>query len=391
MKIEEIQNYIASEKADAWCIYDYECTNPNLIGLLGKRFLTRKCFVIIPVKGKPYIICHQIDKVQFKDIVDYDFIIYKNWNQLLDSLKDKMTPYKNVLMEITENGILPHSSYVDYGTACLFKSFGLNLLSSANLAQYFDAVFDGESYDLFMEAAKKCDEIKDLAFKYIKGEIAQNGKVSEYDVQQYIMKLFKDNSMVTDSEPIVARGNHANDPHYAPSLSDFDYIVEGDLVLIDLWAKYDKPKAVFGDITWMGYVGTEVPSIYKERFDIVKESIDAALAFLNDELPKRKVYGYEVDDLVRSVIAKYHYQDYFIHRTGHSISIANSSHGTGVNIDGYETHDERELIDKIAFSIEPGIYAEDFGIREEIDVYILNRKPIVASRRQKEIVAIMSL
>ncbi|MCF0117855.1 MAG: hypothetical protein HUJ61_07420, partial [Bacilli bacterium] len=134
MELNEIQSYILKENADAWCIYDYECTNPNLKAIFGHRFLTRKCYVGIPSRGRPYIICHQIDKIQFKDIYDYDFIIYQNWNQLLDVLKEKLSQYKNLLMEVTENGVLPHSSYCDYGTISLIKSFGCNIKSSSNLA-----------------------------------------------------------------------------------------------------------------------------------------------------------------------------------------------------------------------------------------------------------------
>lgn len=388
--LQKIQSGIKHDNADGWLIYDYECNNPSLISLIGRRFLTRKVFMLIPSDGKPMFIIHKIDTVQVEDLSnEFMFLVYTNWNELMDLLKDTLKGYKTLLMEVSENGLMPHSSYTDYGTVKMIKDFGIEILPSANLAQSLVATFSGKSFELFKESAMNCNEIKDLAFNYIGNRISKDGQVSEYEVQQYIMKLFADKNMVTDDDPIVAIGTNANNPHYAPSKDKTSFIKKGDLVLIDLWAKVNNPIAVFGDITWMGYVGEEVPSIYIDRFNIIKESIDKTLDFLEKQLPLRNVKGYEVDDITRNVIKKYGFEKDFIHRTGHSISICESAHGLGVNIDNFETHDERELINNIAFSIEPGIYAKDFGMREEIDVYITDeRKPYIPSPRQLEIVKI---
>ena len=108
--------------------------------------------------------------------------------------------------------------------------------------------------------------------------------------------------------------------------------------------------------------------------------------FLEQTLPERPVCGYEVDRLCSDYLKEQGYGQYILHRTGHSISPGDRDHGVGVNIDDFETHDTRHIIDKVAFSIEPGIYTPDFGVREEINVYIKDNKPYVYTRRQSEIV-----
>lgn len=381
-----IYEYLNDNNVDAWIIYDYECSNPALLGLFGRRMLTRKCYIVFEKNERAYIICHQIDKVNLKDLEkDFQIYTYKTWSELVGLIENKFR-YQQVLMEISENGMLPRSSTVDYGTVCLIQKYVNEVVSSANLLQHFSATIEGEALELYKKACQLVNQIKDEAFTLISTKIRNNEIISEYDVQQFIMKRFADCNMVTDSHAIVAVNDHAGDPHYAPTKEDYAYIKKGDLVLIDLWAKINHPLGVFGDITWIGYVGDEIPEKIQQVFDIVKESIEETLTFLNEELPKRVVYGYEVDDVCRNYIIAKGYGDYFIHRTGHSISIDESSHGKGVNIDNFETHDTRELINHISFSIEPGIYLNEFGIREEIDVYIDNKQAIVLTNIQKAII-----
>ena len=382
----KIYNYLNSNDIDAWIIYDYECTNPALLGLFGKRMLTRKCYVVFEKNNSKYILCHSIDEVNLKDLsVDFKIITYKTWTELLELIASKFK-YNKVIMEISEDGMLPRSSTVDYGTVSLIKQSVKEVISSANLLQHFSAKVEGEALELYQKACGLVNMIKDEAFNLISRKLKQNELINEYEVQQFIMQRFAECNMITDSDPIVAVNNHAGDPHYAPSKNNYAYIRPGDLVLIDLWAKINHPLGVFGDITWIGYVGDIIPTEIQKIFDVVKESIEVTLNFLNEELPKRVVYGYEVDDVCRNYIKEKGYGDYFIHRTGHSISIDKTSHGKGVNIDNFETHDQRALIDHISFSIEPGIYLREFGIREEIDVYIDNNQAIVLTNIQKAII-----
>ena len=195
--------------------------------------------------------------------------------------------------------------------------------------------------------------------------------------------------MVYDDPAIVAIGKNASDPHYGPSEEVSSPIRKGDLVLIDMWAKMDDPEGVYADITWMGYVGEEVPEVYAKRFEILKKAIEADFEFLKNELPKRAVAGYEVDQISRDYIKEAGFAEYFVHRTGHNIAVDVSPHGPGVNIDNYESHDTREIIDGVTFSLEPGIYAPDFGMRSETNVYIKDRQPIYVAGHQEEIIPIL--
>lgn len=390
-QIEIVQEYLRKNNADSWIIVDYENKNKTLVSLLGEKMLTRKIFLVIPKEGKPYLITHVIDTVFLKDLTDtYDLQVYKTWKEMLELEKDLFKDYHTVLMDISENGLLPRVSLADYGSVEYIKSLGIQVLSSQNLLQIFSAAYDQESYKLQMEACQKTLQIKDEAFAFIKREILEKGKTDEYTVQQFISRRFHEEGMVYDDEAIVAINHNASDPHYGPTKDIHSEIKEGDSVLIDMWAKMDHPKAVYADITWMGYVGKEVPELYEKRFQILRNAVDTAFEFLKTTLPVRDVKGYEVDDVTREVVLKSGYGEYFTHRTGHNISVDVSPHGPGVNIDDYESHDTRSIIPNISFSLEPGIYAPDFGMRSETDVYIdENRVPHMVAGRQEHVLPIL--
>lgn len=390
-QIEIVQDYLRKNNADCWIIVDYENKNKTLVSLLGEKMLTRKIFLVIPKEGKPYLITHVIDIVFLKDLTDtYDLQVYKTWKEMLELEKNLFKEYRTVLMDISENGLLPRVSLADYGSVEYIKSLGIQVLSSQNLLQIFSAAYDKESYTLQMEACRRTLQIKDEAFAFIKKEILEKGKTDEYTVQQFISRRFHEEDMVYDDEAIVAINHNASDPHYGPTKDIHSEIKEGDSVLIDMWAKMDHPKAVYADITWMGYVGKEVPELYEKRFQILRNAVDAAFEFLKATLPVRDVKGYEVDDVTREVVGKSGYGEYFTHRTGHNISVDVSPHGPGVNIDDYESHDTRSIIPNVSFSLEPGIYAPDFGMRSETDVYIdENRVPHMVAGRQEYVLPIL--
>lgn len=383
---------LARVGADAWIIVDYENRNPTLVSLLGRKMLTRKIFVVIPTKGKPYIICHAIDKVFLQDeevLSQFDLHIYRDWREMLAYEKKDFSAYECVMADISEDGLLPRVSLADFGSIDFLRRLGLRIISSADILQHFSAVYDERAYMLQRKADELVLQIKDEAFAKIKGLIQRNRVTDELTIQRFIADRFIEEGMTYDDPPIVAIGQNAIDPHYGPSENRYSPIKPGDLVLIDMWAKMNDPDAVYGDITWMGFVGSDVPEIYSKRFSILHEAIDACLAFLSDQLPQRKVLGFEVDDVARSLIEKYGYGRYFTHRTGHNIAVDAGPHGPGVNIDDYESHDGREIIDGISFSLEPGIYAPDFGMRSETNVYVEKRKPIVVAGRQEAIIPIL--
>ena len=391
-KSEVIHEALAKEGADAWVIVDYENRNKTLVEFLGDRMLTRKIFLVFPLNKKPFIICHSIDTVFLRDeeiTSQFDLKVYHTWQEMLDIEKKEFAEYKKVLMDISEFGLLPRISLADYGSVEFVKSLGIEVASSGNLLQRFSALYSERAYELQLLANKKTLMIKDEAFSKIKELILKNGETSEYEIQKFICDRFHEEGMVYDDPAIVAIGKNASDPHYGPSKEVSSPIKKGDLVLIDMWAKMDDPEGVYADITWMGYVGEEVPEVYAKRFEILKKAIEADFEFLKNELPKRAVAGYEVDQISRDYIKDAGFAEYFVHRTGHNIAVDVSPHGPGVNIDNYESHDTREIIDGVTFSLEPGIYAPDFGMRSETNVYIKNRQPIYVAGHQEEIVAIL--
>ena len=392
MNIQDIQNHIRDFNADAWIIVDYENHNPALVAMLGYRMLTRKIFLVIPASGKPYLITHAIDTVYLSDeatLSQFDLKVYKTWEEMLELERACFSSYKSVLMDISTNGLLPRVSLADYGSVSFIASLGIEIASSADLLQYQTSVMDEKGLQSQIEACKTSLKIKDEAFDFIAKEIKEKQETSEYAVQQFIARRYTEEGMVYDEAPIVAIGPNASNPHYSPTKEQYSLIHEGDLVLIDMWAKFKEKGSVYSDITWMGYVGEEVPEVYAKRFEIVKGARDAAIAFLKRELPLRPVHAYEADDAARKVINDAGFGEYFIHRLGHSIYDDDSPHGPGANLDNYESHDERLLLDGTSFSDEPGIYAPDFGMRSETDLHIKGKELLVVGGLQEAIIPIL--
>lgn len=393
MNLADIQKAIGREGADAWVLVDYENRNPVVAKLLLHKMLTRKIILIVPSKGKGQIICHSIDQVFLEDeAIKKDFVlnVYKTWQEMLSLEKSLLSSYHKVLMDISENGLLMRVSLADYGSVDYVKNLGLEVASSMNILQSMTAIISEKGRKLQQKACKTALKIKDEAFGKIKNDILNKGVSDEYEIQQFICSRFHEEGMIYDDPAIVAIGQNANNPHYGPTKETHSPIKEGNLVLIDMWAKYDEEEAVYADITWMAYVGKEVPQVYKDRFAIVKAARDGVISFLERELPLRDVHAYEADDVARKIIFEAGYGDYFVHRVGHNIADDVSPHGPGANLDNYETHDERLLLPGTSFSDEPGIYAPDFGVRSETDLYNNNGKLEVVAGLQEEIVALLA-
>ena len=392
MEIETLQKLIRQEGADAYVMVDYENRNGNVVALLGNKMLTRKIVLVIPASGKPSLIVHVIDTVYLRDddiVSRFDVCSYKTWKQMLDLEKGVLQGYKAVLMDVSENGLLPRVSLADHGSVDYVTKLGIEIKSSADLLQHLTAVLSDEELELQKEACCIALKIKDEAFAEISRLIRLNGETDELDIQAFIARRFHEEGLVYDDLPLVAIGPNASDPHYTPTPENHSKIRRGDLVLIDMWAKHDNPHGVYADITWMAYVGEAVPKIYEKRFAIVKAARDAVIEFLKKELPLRPVCAYEADDVAREVITKAGYAEYFLHRVGHNIAVDVSPHGPGANLDNYESHDFRHLISGTSFSDEPGIYAPDFGMRSETDLHHRNGELLVLAGLQDEITPLL--
>jgi Xaa-Pro aminopeptidase len=291
-------------------------------------------------------------------------------------------------MQYSPDCAIPTLSLVDSGTVDLIRSLGVDVVSSANLIQQFEATWTEQQIESHFRARNAVDRIRHEAFHLIAHKHRDGVAVTECDVRDFILDQFRRESMITDHGPIVAANAHASDPHFEPSRDRDTEIRRGDFVLIDVWAKLNEPNAVYYDITWTGVCSSTIPSDIQNVFTIVTGARDAAVSFLQSEIRKgNPLAGYQVDDISRGFIDRAGFADKFVHRTGHSIGT--DVHGAGANIDNFETHDERRLIPNTCFSIEPGIYLDDFGIRSEVNVLIRASEAEVTGEIQRELVSIV--
>ena len=212
-----------------------------------------------------------------------------------------------------------------------------------------------------------------------------HSRISEWDVQQFIRQRFAEEGLVTDHGPDVAVNANASNPHYEPKRDASSEIRTGDVLLMDMWAKLNRPGAVYYDITWVGYCGTEPPAEVENVFGVVRDARNRAIEFVKEGVrAHRKMQGFEVDDAARSFVRGKGFGEYFFHRTGHSIG--SDVHGTGANMDNLETHDVREIIGRTCFSIEPGIYLPKFGMRLEVNIYVGENEARVTGEVQDKII-----
>ncbi|HEY6953562.1 MAG TPA: M24 family metallopeptidase, partial [Bacteroidota bacterium] len=392
--ISGIQEILKKEKIDGWLLYNFRGSNvfaTRILALPPHIMCTRRYFYFIPKKGTPRKLVHRIEEWNL-DTLPGEKTVYLSWKSLSDGLKKIMKGAKTVAMEYSPQCAIPYVSTVDAGAVELVKKAGVKVVSSANLVQYFEARWDEEQLKDNLETAHHLRQVVTETFGFIRGRITSNSSITEYDVQQFMLSEFKKRGITTEDAPNCSVNANAANPHYEPTKEINTPLKKGDLVLLDLWAKKNKPRSVYADITWMGFIGTSVPDEYEKIFQIVRGGRDAALNFVRDSFAKKKqISGYQVDDAARKYItAKGHGAD-FIHRTGHSIGEV--IHGNGANMDNLETHDERRIIPQTSFSIEPGIYLRDkFGVRSEIDVYISKDNEVIVTGEpmQEKMVAILA-
>jgi Xaa-Pro dipeptidase len=366
-----VQAAIADNGVDGWLLYDFRGLNVlarRVVGLPPDAHATRRWFYFVPAKGAPRKLVHRIEPGVL-DHLPGQATPYLKWQELEAGVRDLVAGCKRVAMEYSPRNANPYVSRVDGGTIELVKSFGVELISSGDLIQAFEATWDDEQWAMHLEAAKHTRSAYDVAFAFIAECIQAKGQTTETEVQARIMKHFADNGLVTDHPPIVGVGPHAGDPHYAPGPGSDSPVRKGDFVLIDLWAKLDKPRSVYSDLTRVAFVGDAVPEQYTKVFNIVAAARDAGIDCVKRAYAAgRPLQGWEVDQATRDVIEKAGYGQYFFHRTGHSIG--QETHGNGANMDNLETREERQVMRRTCFSIEPGIYLPEFGVRSEVNVFV---------------------
>ncbi len=390
-QLTRIQTLLQEAGLRGWLLYGFHDLNPiarRLAPLPAGVFLSRRWAYWIPSQGRPAWLVHAIERGQFAGM-QAPLVTYSSWRSFEQGLLALTQGPGPIACEYSPDCAIPYVSWLDAGTADQLRRLGYQLHSSADLIQAVDAVWSPAQLMTHRRAAAICLEAKDRAFAAIAQALAQGRALTELDVQQVILDHFQRHGLLTDHPPIVAVNEHAGDPHYSPTPQRASPIRAGDLVLIDLWGKLrEPPDAVFADITWVGYAGARPPAIMQDVFDVVARARDAAFALVDSRIRAGDpVHGWEVDEAARAVIRAAGYGDAFIHRTGHSLGV--DVHASGVNMDNLETRDTRRIIPGIGFTIEPGIYLPDFGVRLEIDVYVHpDRAEITTLPLQKALVTL---
>ncbi len=369
--VQAVQKDLKAAKLDGWLFYDFRGRDPiaHRILQLPPGMRTRRWFYFVPVKGVPRKLVHKIE-AQSLEALPGQTLYYAAQNELQENLEKLVGDAQSIAMQYSPRNAIPYVSTVDAGTVELVRSVGPKIFSSADLVQKYEACWR----DGFQLAAKG----------------ARDGKpLTEYVLQQWILKEFDSAGVMTEEGPDVAVGPNASDPHYGPVEGKAAPIREGQLLLLDVWAKEKTPGSVYYDVTWTGFMGTKVPEEYAKVFGVVRDARDKAVELIRSSIAKGKpLQGWQVDHASRSVIEGAGYGKYFFHRTGHSIG--ESVHGNGVNMDGLETRDTRHLIPRTCTSIEPGIYLKEFGIRSEVNVYIGEREARVTGAVQRELLPLLA-
>ena len=379
-RIAAIQQALREDgSVDGWLFYDFRGSDPlgyRVLLLDPTMHVTRRWYYWIPTTGKPRKLLHRIEPHAL-DHLPGESDEYVSWDQQRALLARLLSGSRRIAMQYSPLNAVPYVSRVDAGTIELIRSFGVDVVSSADLIQTFEARWTDRQLESHQYAAAALRRIVDEAFEHVQQSVVKENGLTEYGLQQFILSRIREAGMITSSAPIAAVNEHSADPHYGPPETGSAKIRRNDLVLIDLWAKQSDAGSVYADITWTAYAGATVPEKHRAVFHVVRKGRDAALEFVRVRMQAgQRPFGYEVDAACRSVIRKAGYGDQFVHRTGHSIG--EEVHGNGANIDGLETQDTRRLMPRTCFSIEPGIYLPgEFGIRSELDVFLTERDALV--------------
>jgi Xaa-Pro dipeptidase len=389
MNLAEIQAALREEGLDGWLFFDHHRRDPlayRVLKFTPNSIVSRRWYYFVPAHGEPVGLVHKIEAQTLSELPGV-MSTYAGWNEMVEGIRTLVGSAKRIAMQYSPNCAVPYVAMVDAGTIELIRSLGVEIATSANLVQYFEARWTKEQFEGHLEAGGRVDRVRREAFERIGEKLRASEHVTEWDIQQFIRSRFSEEGLFTDHGPDVAVNANASNPHYEPKQHSSSIIKKGDVVLIDMWAKLDQTDAVYYDITWMGFCGQEPPATMERVFHTVRDARDSAIQCAQTAVAaKRELCGYEVDDAARNVIREQGFAEYFFHRTGHSIGT--EVHGTGANMDNLETHDERKVIPGTCFSVEPGIYLPEFGVRSEVNVYVDETSARVTGEKQESIVLI---
>lgn len=370
MDLARIQQAIREQGIDGWLLYDFRGSNVLALRVLGHADepQSRRVAAFIPADGEPRVLVHAIEKGAWSNLAGTRRV-YLKWEEFREGIQWLIGDVGKIAMEYSPMGDNPYVSRIDAGTIELVRSFGPEIVSSGDLVQYFEARWNHEQWEMHQEASRLNQQAFEIAWQFIAEKIQSDGSVGEYEVQQYIMDFFAQNNLETYHPPIVGVNQNSGNPHYEPLPGNDDRIHSGDFVLLDIWCKLSKPQSVYSDLTKVGFAGPQPSDRHREIFDIVAAARDAGIELTRSSFANgTPLQGWEVDAAVRKVIDDAGYGQFFIHRTGHNMG--QETHGNGAHIDNLETRDARTLMAGTCFTIEPGIYLPEFGVRLEVDIFI---------------------
>ena len=387
-----IQAALAADGIDGWLLYDFRGLNPLAtdvtgVGRQGGHLATRRWYYLIPAAGEPRGLVHKIEKNSLAHLPGTS-ARYAGRDQLESGLRTLLAGMRKVAMEYSPGCAIPYVARVDAGTIELVRQSGVDVVSSGDLIQRFSTVWDEDALASHRQASDKLYRVKDLAFEAAARRLRDRVATTEYDIQPLMVGWFRDEGLLSTDEPNVSAAENSGNPHYLPTATSHRAIRADEILLLDLWGKLNRPGAVFADITWMGFTGRYVPERFVRAFAAIRDARDAGVELVQQSMRAgRDLRGWEVDRAASQVLKDAGYADAILHRTGHSLG--ESVHGNGVNMDDYETHDDRRLLPGTGFTIEPGVYFDDFGVRTEINLTVSARDAAVTGPLQQEILALV--
>lgn len=381
LRLARLQAVVRESGLDGWLLYDFRGLNPFPAQLLnlGCAILSRRWFLFVPPQGRATLICHRIEAGSWQQLLPDPTVqrqVFSAHQELDQVLRETLAGARRIVMEISPRGQVPYVSYVDAGTVERVRECGVEIVSSADLLQYF-ATWSEEDRQAHLIAVEGVIRAKDAGFRLIDERLRAQQPVTELQVQEVIVHELTQAGLEFDHPAIVAFGSHASDGHYSVTPETNRTLEPGMCVLLDIWAGLrDRPMA---DITWVGFAG-EPTAEYQHVWEAVRDARDLAMELLTR---KRVTEGWQVDRAARDLIAARGYGAAFRHRLGHSLG-RNFPHGPAVNLDDLETHDTRKLLPGLGVTVEPGIYLGHIGVRSEVNLLITETGAQVTTPVQTE-------
>jgi Xaa-Pro dipeptidase len=399
MDLQAIQSALKEQHLDGWLFYDHHHRDPiayRILGLSETLHVTRRWYYLVPAEGEPRKLVHRIEAGRLDTLLGSKaaYSAYSSWQELEANLQTMLAPYSRLAMQYSPRNAIMYVSMVDAGTVELLREFGKTIVSSSELVSHFEAVLSAERIASHYEAQKIVDAVLMEGFREIGRRIrpgarssASGAGTTEFAVVGWLSEAMRRGGLVWENSPDVAVNENTSDSHYTATEAATKPIREGDFVLIDIWGRVNCPDSIFYDITWTGVVGREPSERERLVFHTVRDARDAAISAVQAAFAAgRPIAGWEADDASRAVIRKAGFGEFFTHRTGHNI--ATEIHGNGAHLDNLETHDERLLLPFTCFSVEPGIYLPEFGVRSEIDMMTSEKEAVVTGMVQRELLRI---